>query len=109
MPTAADSDVIEGGMSEEKIERNVLREVDKLFPGFSDTLLFSRVYRWEHGAVQLPPGALAGQAAARETIEKEFRDIFFAGDGFNVAGLEVSHNTGIRAAEKILEAVSRRG
>jgi len=90
--------------SDEKIIGETVKDIDALFSAFSDGVLFARVYRWEHGAVQLPPGALARQVAARTTLEREFHDIHFAGDGFYQASLEVSHKSGISAARRIIAA-----
>lgn len=92
--------------SDEATVSEVLRDAEMIFPGLSDKLLFSKVYRWEHGAVQLPPGALFKQRAAREAIEGSFTHIVFAGDGLHKSSLEVSFNTGISAANRIIDRVS---
>ncbi len=93
--------------SDEATMSEVLRDVEAIYPGLSDKLIFSRTYRWEHGAVQLPPGALFKQRAAREAIEGSFDHIFFAGDGLHKSSLEVSFNTGTAAANKIIEKVKQ--
>jgi oxygen-dependent protoporphyrinogen oxidase len=89
--------------SDDEIVQSTMRDVNALHPRLSDTLLFSRVYRWEHGAVQLPPGALFKQDTAKKAIENHFDRIYFAGDGLHKSSLEVSFNTGIRAANHIIE------
>ncbi len=88
--------------SDEAVVSEVLRDVEGIFPGLSGKVIFSKVYRWEHGAVQLPPGALFKQRAAREAIEKSFTHIAFAGDGLHKSSLEVSFNTGTAAANQII-------
>lgn len=90
---------------EEDVVNSVLKEVDSLFPGFSDKLLFTRVYRWEHGAVQFPPGTLRKQHAARRALEAHFDDLYFAGDGLSMSGLEDSCGTGIHAANHIMKKI----
>jgi len=94
--------------SDEATVSEVLRDVETIFPGLSGKLLFSRVYRWEHGAVQLPPGALFKQRAAREAIEESFAHILFAGDGLHKSSLEVSFNTGTSAANQIIDRLGSR-
>ena len=89
--------------AEHIIVNGVLKEVESLFPGLSDNLIFSRVYRWEHGAVQLQPGALLKQDSALRALEHQFHDIYFAGDGLHRSSLEASFNSGIRAAHLIIE------
>jgi oxygen-dependent protoporphyrinogen oxidase len=93
--------------SDEATVSAVLRDVETIFPGLSGKLLFSKVYRWEHGAVQLPPGALFKQRAAREAIEESFNNILFTGDGLHKSSLEVSFNTGMSVANKITERLKQ--
>ena len=93
-------------LPDEDVVDSVREEVDSLFPGFSDKLLFTRVYRWEHGAVQFPPGTLLKQQTARRTLETRFKNLYFAGDGFHVSGLEDSFSTGIRAANHITKEIA---
>ena len=87
--------------SVEQVTREVLQEVDSLFPHSSDKLLFSRVYRWRYGGVQLPPGALRMHYDLRATLIREYDRIAFAGDGLYKASLELSFNSGIDAANHI--------
>lgn len=94
---------------DDEIVNEALPELDRLFPRMSDSLLFSRVYRWEHGAVQLGPGALAKQCSIRKALEVGFDDVCFAGDGLYKSSLEVSYNTGIAAAKHILKKFASTG
>ncbi|MBW2606404.1 MAG: FAD-dependent oxidoreductase [Deltaproteobacteria bacterium] len=89
--------------SEDRITTEVLKEMDTLFHGFSNKLIFSRVYRWEHGAIQVQPGSLLRQHPIRKTLENGFHNLYFAGDGMYKSSLEVSFNTGIRAANLIIK------
>jgi oxygen-dependent protoporphyrinogen oxidase len=93
--------------AEKRITAEVLKEMDILFPGFSNRVIFSRIYRWEHGAVQLPPGSVARQHSFREKIENGFHNIYFAGDGLYKSSLEVSFNTGIQAANQLIEKMQK--
>lgn len=93
--------------TEERITAEVLKEMDALFPGFSNRVLFSKIYRWEHGAVQLPPGSVARQHSFHEKIENGFHNIYFAGDGLYKSSLEVSFNTGVLAANQIIEKIQK--
>jgi len=87
------------------VEHAILAELDALFPGFSQQVLFSRVYRWEYGAVQLPPGAVSRSYALRQDLDARFDDMFFAGDGLNKSSLEVSFNSGVSAAERVIRKI----
>ncbi len=89
--------------SEEKIRARVLTEIDILFPGFSNKFLFSKIYRWEHGAVQLTPGNLSRYHTARNMAEKGFHNIYFATDGFYYSGIETAFRAGQRAGNRILD------
>jgi len=88
--------------TDDRITTEVLKEMDTLFHGFSNRLIFSRIYRWESGAIQLKPGSLLRQHPIRKTIENGFNNLYFAGDGLYKSSLEVSFNTGIRAANQII-------
>ena len=93
--------------SDAMITEQVTREMDTLFPGFSDRTIFTRVYRWEHAAVQLPPGTLYRQQMTRKTIEGGLNNLYFASDGLNMASIEVSVKTGFRAADRIIERMKK--
>ena len=89
--------------TEERITAEVLKEMDILFPGFSNRVIFSKIYRWEHGAVQLPPGSVARLHSVRKAVENGFHNLYFAGDGLYKSSLEVSFNTGVQAANQIIK------
>jgi protoporphyrinogen oxidase len=93
--------------TEERITAEVLKEMDTLFPGFSNRVIFSKIYRWKHGAVQLPPGSVARQHSFRKKIENGVHNIYFASDGLYKSSLEVSYNTGIQAANQIIEKMQK--
>lgn len=86
----------------------VLKEMDFLYPAFSGRLIFSRVYRWKYGAVQLQPGILYKQHTARKALQDESHNLYFAGDGLYWSGLEVSFNTGMQAARQIIKKLGKR-
>lgn len=86
----------------------VLQEMDFLYPAFSSRLIFSRVYRWKYGAVQLQPGILYQQHTARKALQTESHNLYFAGDGLYWSGLEVSFNTGMQAARQIIKKLGKR-
>ena len=92
--------------TEERVTSSVLQEVDSLFPGFSNRVILGRVYRWPHGAVQFPPGAIFRHCEARRILDKEFRRICFAGDGLYKTSLEVSFNTGVQAANRLIRELA---
>ncbi|MCP4672318.1 MAG: hypothetical protein GY857_13550, partial [Desulfobacula sp.] len=85
-----------------EITNMVLKEMDALWNGFSSNLLFTRVYRWPFGGVQLPPGALAQHASMREDLNRMDQAIAFIGDGLYRASIEVSLQTGYSAAKRIM-------
>lgn len=88
--------------TDEEVTQAVRKEVDSLYPRTSEKLLFSRVYRWKYGGVQFPPGALATMSELRRTLENQFENVRFAGDGLYKASLELAYNSGIRAADDII-------
>lgn len=88
--------------AEDKIVQSALREIDTVVPTFSDKLLFTRVYRWEHGAVQFPTGTISRKLTARSALEENFEDMYFAGDGLYKASLEQSFNSGKMAANNVI-------
>ncbi len=94
--------------SDDRITTEVLKEMDAFFHGLSNKLIFSRIYRWEYGAIQLQPGSLLRQHPIRKTIENGFNNLYFAGDGLYKSSLEVSFNTGIRAANQIIKKMRER-
>lgn len=94
-------------LPDDDVVNSVLKDVDSVFPGLSDQLLFTRIYRWEHGAVQFPPGTLRKQHSAKQALEAQFDNLYFASDGFSMSGLEDSFGTGIRAANHVANQFGR--
>jgi oxygen-dependent protoporphyrinogen oxidase len=88
--------------TDQKIANLVLKEMDAIFPRFSNKRIFQKVYRWEHGALQLPPGQLAKRHAVRGFFEDGWQNIYFAGESFPISSLEASFNSGIKAANQII-------
>lgn len=88
--------------TDQKIANHVLKEMDAIFPKFSNKRIFQKIYRWEHGALQLPPGQLAKRHAVREYLEKGLNNIYFAGESFPISSLEASFNTGTKASNQII-------
>jgi len=88
--------------SEDSVINEVLREMDSLFPRLSDKLIFSKVYRWPYGALQMGIGMLSRQYSVRKELAESFDDLYLAGDGLHRASLEVSFNTGMGAANQII-------
>jgi protoporphyrinogen/coproporphyrinogen III oxidase len=88
--------------SDEQVTQEVVEEVCSLLPCASDSLLFSKVYRWKHGAVQLPPGALRTSHELRTALRQHTGRIGFAGDGLYKSSLELAFNTGVDAANKAI-------
>jgi protoporphyrinogen oxidase len=92
-----------------KITEAVLEDVGKLYPGFADRLIFSRVYRWPHGAVQLMPGSVRQQHELKKMLAEHRGNLLFAGDGLYKSSLEVSFNTGVEAANRLIERLGLKG
>ncbi|MGD9079127.1 MAG: FAD-dependent oxidoreductase [Desulfobacterales bacterium] len=88
--------------TDQKIAKLVLMELDAVFPKFSNKMIFQKIYRWEYGALQLPPGHLAKRDAVRGFIENGWQNIYFAGESFPISSLEASFNSGINAANQII-------
>ena len=88
--------------TDQKIAKLVLRELDVIFPKFSNKMIFQKIYRWEHGALQLPPGQLARRDTVRGLLENGWQNIYFAGESFPISSLEASFNSGIKAASNII-------
>lgn len=92
---------------DEAVERAALAEINSLYPGLSEEVLFSRVYRWEHGAVQLPSGSVSRSYSLRKALEEQYDNLIFAGDGLYKSSLEVSFNSGVKAAERLIGKFGR--
>ena len=92
-----------------KITEAVLEDVDRLYPGFADRLIFSKVYRWPHGAVQLMPGSVRQQHELRKMLKELQGNLLFAGDGLYKSSLEISFNTGVEAANRIMARLGIQG
>ena len=95
--------------TDQKIAKLVLRELDAIFPKFSDKMIFQKIYRWQHGALQLPPGQLAKRDTVRGFLENGWQKIYFAGESFPISSLEASFNSGIKAARKIITTSEKKG
>lgn len=89
--------------SEKHIIDKVLEEMDRLFPRLSDRLLFSKIYRWPYGALQMGTGMLSKQYSVRRELAESFDNLYLAGDGLHRSSLEVSFNTGMGTANQIIE------
>jgi oxygen-dependent protoporphyrinogen oxidase len=92
-----------------KITEAVIEDVDRLYPGFADRLIFSKVYRWPHGAVQLMPGSVRQRHQLRKMLAKLRGNLLFAGDGLYKSSLEISFNTGVEAADRLIERLGKKG
>jgi len=88
---------------EEVINRQVMEELDRLFHGFPRKVLFSRIYRWQYGVVQLRPGALRQQGLTRKLLEDCFHHLYFIGDGLYRSSIEVQVYTALNVANQIIE------
>ena len=88
---------------EEVINRQVMEELDRLFHGFPRKVLFSRIYRWQYGVVQLRPGALRQQGLTRKLLEDCFQHLYFIGDGLYRSSIEVQVYTALNVANQIIE------
>lgn len=89
----------------EKVIDQVLQEMDTLFPSLTDNLIFSKVYRWPCGALQMGTGMLSRQYSVRKELAESLDNLYLAGDGLYRSSLEVSFNTGMSAANRIIARV----
>jgi oxygen-dependent protoporphyrinogen oxidase len=92
-----------------KITEAALEDVGKLYPGFADRLIFSKVYRWPYGAVQLMPGSVRQQHELRKMLAEYRGNLLFAGDGLYKSSLEISFTTGVEAANRIMARLGIKG
>ena len=92
-----------------KITEAALEDVGKLYPGFADRLIFSKVYRWPYGAVQLMPASVRQQHELRKMLAEHRGNLLFAGDGLYKSSLEISFNTGVEAANRIMARLGIQG
>jgi oxygen-dependent protoporphyrinogen oxidase len=89
--------------SEALIHQEVMREMEILFPNFSNRVIFSKVYRWKYGAIQLKPGTLYQQSLARKAFEDHFQNLYVVGDGLYRSSIEVQLNSGANVANHIIQ------
>ncbi len=88
---------------EEVINRQVMEELDRLFRGFSKKVIFSKIYQWKYGVVQLKPGALRQQGLTRKFLEDCFQHLYFVGDGLYRSSIEVQVYTALNVASQIIK------
>jgi protoporphyrinogen oxidase len=88
------------GLLDETVFHKVLAEIDTVFPGLSNQVLFGRVYRWDYGAAQLPPGALARKVELRRELAERLGKVFVASDSLFGTSLEGCFLTGAMAAQQ---------
>jgi len=88
--------------SKESVIDEVFREMDSLLPHLTDNLIFSKVYRWPHGALQMGTGMLKKQFAVRKKLSESSGNFYLAGDGLHRSSLEISFKTGVGAANQII-------
>jgi oxygen-dependent protoporphyrinogen oxidase len=94
--------------TDQKIANLVSKELDAVFPRFCDKMIFQKIYRWEHGALQLPPGHLAKRDTVRGLLENGWQNMYFAGESFPISSLEASLNSGIKAASQIIKTSEKK-
>jgi len=87
--------------SDGTITAEVLKETGFVFPGFPEHVIFSRVYRWPYGAVQLTPGALRQQIWTRKAWEECYPSLYLVSDDLRHSSVETQVRAGIDVAESI--------
>jgi oxygen-dependent protoporphyrinogen oxidase len=92
---------------DEQVSAEVLKEMDVFFPRFSEKLLFVKIYRWEQGSLQLPPGQILRRDSVQHYLENGIENLYFAGESFPVSSLEASFSSGIRAANRIITKMTQ--
>jgi len=80
----------------------VLAELEKYFPGVSENVLFTKIYRWREAMPMSPVGRSQNVARYRESITPSTR-IFLAGDYTGMAFTEGAAETGRWAAQSLLQ------
>lgn len=94
--------------TEEAICQEVVKEIDTLLPGISKKVIFSKVYRWKYGAVQLQPGTLYQKSLIRKAWEDQFQNLYLVSDDLYRSSIEVQIKTGIKVANKMIETFASR-
>lgn len=89
---------------EDVVAAEVQKELINLIPGLTGSILFSKLYRWEHAAVQLRPGTLDRQQKIRQALKEAYPDLTFIGDGLHHSSIEVQMKVGFQAAAEIMTA-----
>ena len=83
---------------EDSITFEVKRELNALFPGLDREILFLKLFRWEHAAVQLQPGTLARQSQTRQALRQTYPNLYFISDGLYNSSIEVQMKVAMNAA-----------
>ena len=94
--------------SDSRITDLVLKEMETLFPGLAGDLVFSRIYRWPFGAVQIRPGYIKQRQEMLKDLARVPGNLFFAGDGLGKSSLEISYNNGIAAANSVIKRMGQK-
>lgn len=88
---------------DDHVKQQILKEVERLFPDFPKRVIFSRIYRWRYGAVQLKPGVLFQQRLTQKALDGYSQNLFFVSDSLYRSSIEVQINAGIQTANQIIK------
>ncbi|MBO0881495.1 MAG: FAD-dependent oxidoreductase, partial [Mycobacterium sp.] len=93
------------GDDDHTIATDALRKLDMLYPGLSDTVLFTHVQRWDPCVVAHRPGGFHTAERLAKSLNPDSR-VHFAGDYFAISTTNSSVHSGTRAARRILSQLS---
>ncbi len=91
--------------NEEDILANVLKEMEKYFPGIPKGIRFTRIYRWKDAIALSPVGRSRNIAKYRERFDQVSK-VYLAGDYMGMPFTEGAAETGKWAAEALLKSLS---
>jgi protoporphyrinogen/coproporphyrinogen III oxidase len=89
------------------VAADALRKLDAIYPGLSDTVLFTRVQRWDP-CIVAPPGGFHIVDQLTRSLDPDSR-LHFAGDYFAISTTNGSLCSGARAARRVGSQLSLDG
>ncbi len=100
-------------LDDEEVKRQMLRDARRNPPPGSalpsdDEGLFSRVYRWKIAVCEGPPGMFKAVANTRRELGQDIPNLFLAGDYTRVPLANGALDSGVGAAEEVVELLTSR-
>jgi oxygen-dependent protoporphyrinogen oxidase len=95
--------------SEGRILERISSDMERLYPGFTESIQAVQVTRWQNAIPHHDLGKSLRIARYREDVLARQPEILFAGDYTGFYGTDGAANTGLWAAQRILQTALAHG